>query len=186
MGRRAALASRRFGPSVPSRPSPEGRVRRPVEVRAARTARDLSIVRRLFREYEASLSADLCFQDFESELRSLPGPYVPPEGELLLGKVGGRIAGCAGLRRGPAHTGELKRLFVRPEFRTFGLGRALVRHVLSLARSHGYRGLVLDTLPEMEAARRLYPTLGFHETEPYGDHSVPGMHYFRLDFVDPA
>jgi ribosomal protein S18 acetylase RimI-like enzyme len=155
----------------------------PTEIRPVATPRDLANVRRLFREYEASLTTDLCFQDFESELRSLPGPYAEPAGALLLGRVDRRLAGCAGLRRGPGRSAELKRLYVRPAYRRAGLGRTLVLEVASLARVRGYEGLVLDTLPEMADAQRLYRQLGFREIEPYGDHCLPGMHYFRLDLA---
>jgi len=150
-------------------------------IRDVRTARDLASIRRLFREYERSLTTDLCFQDFDSELADLPGSYSPPGGALLLARVDGRLAGCAALRPGPDDDGELKRLFVRPAYRRSGLGRALVDRVVALALARRYRGISLDTLAEMEAAQRLYRTLGFREIAPYGDRLVPGMKFFRLD-----
>ncbi|MCI4324943.1 MAG: GNAT family N-acetyltransferase [Thermoplasmata archaeon] len=144
--------------------------------------RDVATVRRLFREYERSLSTDLCFQGFEGEVQSLPGAYVPPGGALLLGRVDGAVAGCVGLRAGPEPFGELKRLFVRPGYRRSGLGTALVEEIVRTARAVPYDGIVLDTLAEMTAAHRLYVRLGFREVEPYGSTSEPGMRYFRREF----
>jgi putative acetyltransferase len=154
---------------------------RSVRIRPAEGARDLATVRRLFREYERSLSVDLCFQGFESELRSLPGSYVAPGGVLLLGRVDGRVAGCAALRPGPGASGEMKRLFVRPAYRRSGVGRALVGAVADVARTFAYRDLVLDTLPEMVEAHRLYVRLGFREVPPFVSPPLAGMRYFRLD-----
>jgi putative acetyltransferase len=168
--------------------SPRPRVglgHRPWEIRKVGSAGDLATVRALFREYERSLTTDLCFQDFEGEVRSLPGPYAPPHGALLLGVVGGEAAGCAGLRPLADGMGELKRLFVRQGYRRSGLGRGLVERVVSIARANRCPALVLDTLPEMELAQRLYRDMGFRETGPYGDHQSPGMRYFRLDLGGP-
>jgi putative acetyltransferase len=154
---------------------------RPWEVRVVGSIEEVATVRGLFREYERSLTTDLCFQDFEGEVRSLPGPYAPPHGALLLGFVEGEVAGCAGLRPRSDGAGELKRLFVRERYRRSGLGRGLVEQIISIARANRCPTLVLDTLPEMELAQRLYREMGFRETEPYGDHQSPGMRYFRFD-----
>lgn len=152
------------------------------QIEAVSTGRTLDAVRTLFQEYERSLTVDLCFQGFAEELRTLPGPYSAPAGVLLLGKVGGEPAGCAALRPGPMRWGELKRLFVRPRFRRTGLGEALVRRVISEAKGCKYEGLVLDTLPEMVAAQRMYGRVGFHEIPSEGPVPVPGIRYFRLEF----
>jgi SAM-dependent methyltransferase/ribosomal protein S18 acetylase RimI-like enzyme len=162
--------------SSPRRPKPLG-------IRRAESSREIATVRRLFREYEHAIGVDLGWQGFQEELRSLPSAYRGPRGVLLIGRVRGRIAGCVGLRPGPDGAGEIKRLFVRPAFRRSGLGRALVERVASWAREHQYDALVLDTLPEMAAAQRLYRSLGFRETAPYAHHRVPGMRYFRLDLA---
>ncbi|MGH9403373.1 MAG: GNAT family N-acetyltransferase [Terriglobia bacterium] len=123
--------------------------------------------RSLFEEYAASLDFSLCFQDFAHELASLPGGYAPPSGRLLLAAVAGRPAGCVALRRIDSQAGELKRLYVRPEFRGQGIGRALTNRVIEDAREFGYSRLRLDTLDSMAEAQSLYRSLGFRLIEPY-------------------
>lgn len=135
----------------------------------------------LFREYAASLSFDLGFQDFEGELAGLPGPYARPGGGLLLATAGGHPAGCVAVRPLDDVAGELKRLYVRPSCRRHGVGRRLVAEAIALAAELGYRRLRLDTTPEMAAAHELYRQLGFHEIEPYRHNPVPGTRYLELE-----
>ena len=149
------------------------------------TLGELEPVRDILREYGASLAIDLQFQNFDSELAELPGDYAPPAGQLLLAFVGDALAGCGGLRALPdvdhANACEMKRLYVRPAFRRFGLGRVLAEALLDEARRAGYSTMLLDTLDEMESARELYATLGFTETAPYYFNPVPGAHYLKVD-----
>lgn len=133
----------------------------------AALAAEIEEVRSLFKEYAASLNFSLCFQGFDHELESLPGDYAPLLGALLLATVGGRPAGCAALRRTDPQTGELKRLYVRPEFRGQGLGRKLTAAIIENARKAGYRCLRLDTLESMDKAQALYRSMGFYLIEPY-------------------
>ena len=146
---------------------------------------DIDAVREILREYARSLGIDLQFQNFEAELAELPGDYAPPSGQLLLALVGDALAGCGGLRALPdadhANACEMKRLYVRPAFRRFGLGRVLAEALLDEARRAGYSTMLLDTLDEMESARQLYATLGFQETAPYYFNPVPGAHYLKVD-----
>ncbi len=144
----------------------------------------LEATRALFREYAAQLGVDLCFQNFDDELASLPGEYAEPRGgALLLALVGGEPAGCGALRALPdvdyANACEMKRLYVRPAFRRFGLGRLLVRALMDRGIQAGYSNLLLDTLDDMEAARGLYASLGFEEIAPYYFNPIPGAHYLR-------
>jgi ribosomal protein S18 acetylase RimI-like enzyme len=132
---------------------------------------ELAAVRDLFLEYAGSLNFSLCFQDFESELEGLPGAYAPPRGILLLAQADGEAAGCVGVRPLDARRCEMKRLYVRPQYRATGLGRQLAERAIAFARSAGYRSMVLDTLPQMTAAVRLYRELGFVRCAPYYDNS---------------
>ena len=129
-------------------------------------------MRSLLREYEASLGIDLSFQDFQSELADPFGLY-----ELVL------LAedGCVALRRLDAQTCEMKRLYVRPGGRGSGLGRRLAEAVIAQARTRGYSRMLLDTLPTMTAARELYRSLGFRETDPYRYNPVAGTSFLELE-----
>jgi len=134
----------------------------------ATSAEDLAAARRLFRAYADWLAVDLGFQDFERELATLPGAYAPPQGRLLLAKVGGEAAGCAAFRPLEPTICEMKRLWVEPGFAGAGLGRALAEAIVAAAREAGYQRMRLDTIPErMPAAQHLYRSLGFVEIPPY-------------------
>jgi putative acetyltransferase len=150
----------------------------------------LETARELFREYAASLHVDLCFQNFAAELATLPGDYAEPAGTLLLVLVDGQPAGCGALRALPdcdyANACEMKRLFVRPAFRRFGLGRLLAQALIDNATRCGYSTLLLDTLDDMEAARGLYASLGFEDIPPYYFNPIPGAHYLKADLDAPS
>jgi GNAT superfamily N-acetyltransferase len=141
---------------------------------------ELPAVRRLFEEYAASLEVDLAFQDFERELRELPGEYAPPAGRILLALEADEAAGCVALRPYEPDVCEMKRLYVRPAFQGTGLGRRLAEGIVDAGREAGYRLMRLDTLPTMEAARSLYGSLGFDEIEAYRHNPVHGTTYFQL------
>jgi GNAT superfamily N-acetyltransferase len=140
----------------------------------------LDDVRELFREYADSLGVDLSFQGFEEELASLPGEYARPAGRLLLGCVDGDAAACVALRPFGERDCELKRLYVRERARRAGLGRLLAVAAIEAARELGYERMLLDTLPAMDAARRLYRSLGFQEVAAYRYNPVPGTSFMAL------
>jgi putative acetyltransferase len=161
-----------------------------IDVMEADGAAALEAARGIFREYAEGLGVDLCFQDFEAELASLPGDYAPPAGALLLALVDGQLAGCGALRPLPdvdyPNACEMKRLYVRRAFRGFGLGRLLAQALIDRAAQAGYSTLLLDTLDDMEAARGLYVSLGFEEIPPYYFNPVPGAHYLKVALDDPG
>jgi ribosomal protein S18 acetylase RimI-like enzyme len=141
---------------------------------------ELPAVRRLFEEYAASLEVDLGFQDFDRELRELPGDYAPPAGRLLLALEGDEPAGCVALRPYGPEICVMKRLYVRPAFQGERLGRRLAEEIVEAGREAGYGLMRLDTLPSMEAARGLYRSLGFEEIEAYRHNPVHGTTFFQL------
>ena len=146
------------------------------QLHPVRSAEALAATARLFEAYAASLGIDLSFQDFAAELATLPGKYAPPGGELLLARgAGGEPLGCVALRPlGTDGCCEMKRLYVSPQARGLGLGRALVEALLQEARRLGYRELRLDTLPTMASALRLYREAGFVPIPPYYDTPLAG------------
>jgi len=156
-----------------------------IELFTPASADDIEAARAIFREYASTLSVDLDFQDFQTELTNLPGDYAPPRGGLLLARVSGALAGCCALRPMDSsdypNAAEMKRLFVRKAFRGFGLGRQLTEAILDEARRAGYSSVLLDTLDEMEAARALYEDLGFEEIPPYYHNPHAGAHYLKVD-----
>jgi GNAT superfamily N-acetyltransferase len=142
----------------------------------------IQVARGLFQEYAAWLEINLCFQNFESELAGLPGDYQPPGGRLLLAFSDLQLAGCVALRDLGDEACEMKRLYLKPEFRGKGLGRVLAEEIIAEARIIGYKRMRLDTLPpKMNKAITLYRSLGFKEIPPYYSNPVPGATFMEID-----
>ena len=149
------------------------------QIARVRNREDLETVVTLFRAYADSLDVDLCFQNFAEELAAMPGKYAPPLGDLWLAKQGSKAIGCAALRPLQDRICEIKRLYVTPEGRGLGLGKALVGEVLNAASEIGYSEIRLDTLPTMHAAISLYRACGFEIIPAYYDTPVTGTVFMR-------
>ena len=147
----------------------------------ATTDEHIESARTLFEEYAASLGFSLCFQNFDQELKNLPGDYAPPDGCLLLAVENDQLAGCIALRKLSDDVCEMKRLFVRPAYRATGLGRTLVASLIDGACKLGYTHIRLDTIPgKMDKAIALYQSIGFVEIEPYCQNPVEGAKFMEL------
>jgi ribosomal protein S18 acetylase RimI-like enzyme len=152
-----------------------------IEIVPAVEPEQLDRVRALFTEYQRWLNVDLCFQDFERELAGLPGAYGPPLGAIYLAAEDGAVAGCAALRPLDPEVGEMKRLYVRPDFRGRGVGRLLAERVIAAARRRRFVRLRLDTLRFMDRAIGLYESLGFVDIPPYYHNPLEGSRFLELD-----
>ncbi len=151
-------------------------------IAAATSPADLDQARRLFRAYADSLPIDLGYQDFQGEVDGLPGAYAAPLGALLLARAAnGAAVGCVALRAFPQDGAcEMKRLYVSPEGRGSGAGRALAVGIIAAARAAGYREMLLDTLPQLKAAIALYETLGFRRIPAYYDTPIADTVFMAL------
>jgi GNAT superfamily N-acetyltransferase len=150
-------------------------------IRQAESAEHVARARELFLEYAQSLGFSLCFQSFDKELAELPGDYAPPSGRLLLAEYEGQLAGCVALHKLEPDICEMKRLYLRPQFRSKGLGRALAETIIAEARRIGYQRMRLDTVePIMKDAVAMYRGLGFQEIAPYRENPIAGAMYMEL------
>lgn len=130
-------------------------------------------VKALIAEYLHWIGVDLSFQHIEDELANFPDRYREPEGAFLAAKIEQQLVGCVGLKKIDSHVCEMKRLFVREEFRTLGIGKALVARILAEAEKLGYTAMRLDTLSWMKNAVRLYREFGFYEIGQYVENPLP-------------
>jgi ribosomal protein S18 acetylase RimI-like enzyme len=152
-----------------------------MQILNVQSADQIEMIRTLFLEYAQSLDFNLCFQSFDEELASLPGKYAEPEGKLLIAIVDDQPAGCIAMRKLDNETCEMKRLWVQPPFRGRGIGEALVRSVMALAKPN-YKKMRLDTVASsMASAVKLYKALGFHEIKPYTHNPVTGAMFMECD-----
>ena len=143
---------------------------------------DIQHARALFEEYASGIGISLCFQNFDHELKNLPGDYAPPGGRLLLATEDDQFAGCIALRKLSGTACEMKRLFVRPSYRGKRLGKILVESIIDEAHKLGYTHMRLDTIPgPMDTAIALYRSIGFVEIEAYCENPVEGAKFMELD-----
>lgn len=150
----------------------------------AETPEQIEAARRLFREYEAWFGMNLCFQNFDAEVASLPGGYAAPEGRLFLAYNGEDLAGCIALRKLEDGVCEMKRLFVKENARGRKIGIALIEKIIAEAREIGYERMRLDTFPpKMAKAVKLYESYGFREISPYYHNPYGETLFMELDLL---
>ena len=157
--------------------------RQVLKIVTAESSQQIETIRQLFSEYAESLNFDLCFQDFNKELEALPGKYAAPDGRLMLALYDQKIAGCVGLWKVNKEVCEMKRLWVRPEFRGRKIGRELAEYVIEQAKIIGYSRMKLDTIDSMTAAIKLYVSLGFKSISAYRYNPVEGAEYMELKLL---
>lgn len=146
----------------------------------AGSVNDYETARQLFKEYAHAINIDLSFQHFDEELGSLQTMYGPPKGGIILCKAADDHAGCVAIREMKDETGELKRMYVKPEYQNKGIGRVLLEKALELARDCGYKTIRLDTLDHMLPAIGLYEKAGFRRIEAYYFNPHPTAVFFEV------
>ncbi len=154
-----------------------------LKILQVQTGENLKFIKTLFKEYASSLDFDLDFQDFDKELANFPGDYAPPKGCLLLAKDEDKIAGCVALRELSEGVCEMKRLYVKPQFRGLGIGKNLAEAIIQEAQKIGYTRIRLDTAPSMQEARALYMSLGFKKISPYRYNPIEGAEFMELSLA---
>jgi ribosomal protein S18 acetylase RimI-like enzyme len=152
-----------------------------MKLKEAKSEEEIQQARQLFEEYAAWLGINLCFQNFDKELAELPGDYASPTGRLVLATENDKTVGCVAVRKIGDNICEMKRLYVRPEFRGKRLGRMLAEKIIEAAREIGYSRMRLDTLPgKMDNAIAMYRSLGFKNIDPYYNNPVEDAAFMEL------
>jgi putative acetyltransferase len=138
-----------------------------VEIIIAKTTMEYEAASILFQEYAKWLDIDLSFQHFEEELLHLKEMYGYPNGAILLSRKENIYTGCIAIRKKTGGVAELKRMYIKPNYRNAGIGFSLLEKALAIAKELEYKKIRLDTLDTMHAAIHIYKNLGFREIEPY-------------------
>ena len=154
----------------------------------AGTPDQIATARELMIAYATALGFDLCFQNFDEEMRALPGKYAPPGGRILLAFWNDQAAGVVAMRPLPEPgVCEMKRLYVHPGFRGKSVGRVLAEKIIAEARGIGYQRMRLDTIQgKMDQAISLYRRLGFVEIAPYYETPVRETLFLELTLTGSA
>jgi ribosomal protein S18 acetylase RimI-like enzyme len=153
---------------------------RPFSIFAAASDEHYARARRIIEDYQRWLGLDLCFQNFKEELDRLATMYGPPRGALLIAEMDGEDAGCIALRDMGDGYAEMKRLYVAPDYRGLGIGRALTEDFIQIARAMGYKAVRLDTIPRLGVAYTIYQKYGFRKISPYTYNPVPDAIFLEL------
>lgn len=141
---------------------------------------NLSEVAKLFSEYKTELNADISFQAEDVTLEEISKIYAEPEGKILLAKVEEKFAGCIAFHKLKDESCELKRLFVRKNFRGLSIGKILLKKAIDEAKNSGYKEIFLDTLSTLESACKLYEKFGFEKISPYYYNPLKNVVYYKL------
>ena len=150
-----------------------------IDIKAAYN--DLENIKLLFNEYTTMLGVNLTFQGYDEEIKNLPGKYALPYGRLYIAYYNNKAAGCIALRKFENDGCEMKRLFVRPEYRHLKIGKKLVDKIIEDARELKYKYMVLDTLSNLHEAVSLYKKSGFQEVEAYYENPLDNVLNFKLE-----
>ena len=150
-----------------------------IDIKAAYN--DLENIKLLFNEYTTMLGVNLTFQGYDEEIKNLPGKYALPYGRLYIAYYDNKAAGCIALRKFENDGCEMKRLFVRPEYRHLKIGKKLVDKIIEDARELKYKYMVLDTLSNLHEAVSIYRKSGFQEVEAYYENPLDNVLYFKLE-----
>lgn len=153
----------------------------PIKYIVAKSREDFLTARQLFEEYAKSLNFDLCFQNFEGELLTIDQQYNTPVGALLLAYNGETAIGCVGVRKFDDEVAELKRMYVKSEYRGLHIGATLLQKALDLATELGYSKIRLDSLSTMTKALELYKSFGFYTIPSYRYNPIPDTVYLEKD-----
>lgn len=134
----------------------------------------------LIGEYNSALGRDLSFQGFDDEIKDLTGKYSYPNGRLLCAvNDDGTVIGCVAYHKHDEKRCEMKRLFVKPEFRELHAGRGLIEAIIDAAKCDGFEEMVLDTITPLQSAIHLYKKYGFEQCEPYYDNPMDDVVYMK-------
>jgi putative acetyltransferase len=154
-----------------------------IEIKPSKITDDFQTVLKLIKDYHNWLKMNLSYQHLDDELNNLAAIYNLPRGCFLLAWVNCELAGGVGLRKWDDQHGEMKRLFVYPQYRGMNLGKKLCIQILSVAQQIGYDYVRLDTVGKLEKANRLYDKLGFYEIKPYCPNPDPTARFLEIKLI---
>jgi ribosomal protein S18 acetylase RimI-like enzyme len=143
------------------------------------TEEEILMAKELIFEYIKWLDTDLAFQNIDDELKYFPQKYKWPDGEFIIAKEDDNVIGCVAIKKLENNICEMKRLFVKDEYKKKGIGKKLVEKIIEEAKSRNYERMRLDTLNTMKAALNVYYKNGFYEIEPYYNNPNNGVVYLE-------
>ena len=144
----------------------------------------LDDIKQLIIEYQNALDRDLSFQSFDDELSNLKGKYTEPNGRILVALCDdGKAVGCVAFHKHSNKRCEMKRLYVKPEYRKLHLVGQLVEKIIETAQGDCYSEMVLDTVKPLQSAIHLYKKYGFYEISPYYNNPMDDVVYMKKDLI---